>query len=440
MSWEINVLDKNLNYLGFIDEYESLIWTDRYYDAGDFELYLGKDQKAFEMLDIDCFIYCKNIDDSNKNIIATTGNDKGKEVKEFNIISYRMMIIEAIEIEDTIEKGFHIKVTGRSADTLFERRITAFNTYKNFNNMGFIPYIMSLWNGEMYSPYGPFGGRLFFDYNKFNNQQPQYNTNTNWDMYHPKDDDGNYICNSSYVTNMSESISISSPENTMYDIIRYINTSFDVGFRYTITNDGIPQFQMYINCDRSTDQMLYAPVIFSDKNLNVSSMAYRINYTGYRNNAEIFTATYENNNPSQQIDGYLSADGARVTAYKDINDLHPYYMRRVTKIETPDYNSYPESTNTDQEAYDTAYANQTNQYCLWYGRYLLKENYSPFQEMEIEIDSADQTYILNKDYYLGDYVQIQNKYGLNAKAQITEVTYSVSASDGFKIISKMSIV
>jgi hypothetical protein len=47
---ELYVFDRNLNLLGIIDEYVSIIWRPAYYDIGDFEIYMGATEKAVKLL------------------------------------------------------------------------------------------------------------------------------------------------------------------------------------------------------------------------------------------------------------------------------------------------------------------------------------------------------------------------------------------------------
>ena len=62
------VYDRNFSIVGVIDAYESLIWTNRYYIEGDFELYVPANQKNLEILQN---IICLEIDFS---VFTTTKN------------------------------------------------------------------------------------------------------------------------------------------------------------------------------------------------------------------------------------------------------------------------------------------------------------------------------------------------------------------------------
>ena len=95
----IYVLDKNLKRIGLIDNYVSLIWTTRYYFCGDFELYLPVTTEFINMLQIGYYL----------------------ETTE----SKYVMIIESIDIKTDIENGNYLTVSGRSVESLLDRRIVA---------------------------------------------------------------------------------------------------------------------------------------------------------------------------------------------------------------------------------------------------------------------------------------------------------------------------
>lgn len=94
---DIYILNEALEQIGIIDEYESLIWTRRYYAAGDFELYLPASAAALDLLRVDRYLQREG--------------DAGA------------MIIETIEVQTDAEIGDHIIVSGRSLESILARRI-----------------------------------------------------------------------------------------------------------------------------------------------------------------------------------------------------------------------------------------------------------------------------------------------------------------------------
>lgn len=94
---DIYVLDKSLNEMGIIDTYVSLIWTQRYYTEGDFELYIRADNKAMSLLKEDFFLIRDDTDSA--------------------------MIIKNINLKTDIEKGDFFVITGKCTKSIVRKRI-----------------------------------------------------------------------------------------------------------------------------------------------------------------------------------------------------------------------------------------------------------------------------------------------------------------------------
>ena len=94
---EFRVLDRNFQLVYVLDAYESMIWVDRLYEPGSFELYTPVTREIID--------YCRP-----DNYVV-------------NPESEHTMIIEDISIESDAESGDHIKVVGRSLESILDRRI-----------------------------------------------------------------------------------------------------------------------------------------------------------------------------------------------------------------------------------------------------------------------------------------------------------------------------
>lgn len=92
---ELYVLNKSLNTIGVIDVFSSVIWTKRYYNCGDFELYIPVGH--LDVLTVG-------------NYIHRLDND-------------RIMVIENIQISTDSENGNFLTVSGRTVECLLSRRI-----------------------------------------------------------------------------------------------------------------------------------------------------------------------------------------------------------------------------------------------------------------------------------------------------------------------------
>ncbi len=91
------ILDKEMKTVHTVDFYESLIWTDRYQDAGNFEIYSKVDQELLKYAQRDYYLWSSDSD--------------------------HMMIIDGREIETDVEEGSHLKIVGESLESLLKRRI-----------------------------------------------------------------------------------------------------------------------------------------------------------------------------------------------------------------------------------------------------------------------------------------------------------------------------
>lgn len=109
----IKILDTEFKMVGIIDNYISFIWTDRYDEAGDFELILPMDEYVLNIIQSDYYL---TVDESE-----------------------HVMIIEDMRVSTDSESGKTMKVVGSSLEKLLDRRIiwekTVFKqTYEDEND------------------------------------------------------------------------------------------------------------------------------------------------------------------------------------------------------------------------------------------------------------------------------------------------------------------
>lgn len=92
------VYDTDLNIVGIIDNYTSVIWTLRYNDTGDFEMYI---KSTREILDV-----CK----IGRYIVRKSDNT--------------VMIIKSVVQDESVENGNYLTVTGVSIESILSQRIS----------------------------------------------------------------------------------------------------------------------------------------------------------------------------------------------------------------------------------------------------------------------------------------------------------------------------
>lgn len=106
--------DQNLNRLGVIDVFRSLIWTRKYYECGTFELHAPLNTRNLQLLAENNILSKQEFKDKNGHIVKTTSKESG--------------IVEYIAIDDTVNE---ITAKGRFLPSIMDRR--AIKTVVNFN-------------------------------------------------------------------------------------------------------------------------------------------------------------------------------------------------------------------------------------------------------------------------------------------------------------------
>lgn len=99
---DLQVLDKNFDTVVIIDTYESFNWTDRYNDAGEFELIIVLDETQ-----------------TSKDLLSLFKED----YYLYFGMSEHLMIVEDIHITTDNEEGNKLIVAGRSLESILDRRI-----------------------------------------------------------------------------------------------------------------------------------------------------------------------------------------------------------------------------------------------------------------------------------------------------------------------------
>lgn len=94
---DLYILDKEFSPIGIIDTASSIIWADRYYDVGDFEIYIQAEKKIIELLQEEHYVS--------------------------RLDSAMVGIIEKISLVTDVENGDYLIVSGRDLKSILERRI-----------------------------------------------------------------------------------------------------------------------------------------------------------------------------------------------------------------------------------------------------------------------------------------------------------------------------
>lgn len=210
------VINTAFDPISIIDTYESFIWTDRYYECGDFELYTPMVEGILEYIKQDHYLQSLNSD--------------------------HVMIIEKIRIDSDAEDGSFLTATGRSLESILGRRIVWKQTSISGN---FQDGIELLLNENIIDP---------------------SDTDRKIDnfVFEPSDDPA--------ITSLT--IDAQYTGDNLYDVIKNACCERNVGFKITLNDYKQFVFKLYAGVDRSYDQTKHPYVVFSPKFDNISNSNY----------------------------------------------------------------------------------------------------------------------------------------------------------------------
>lgn len=344
---DLIVLNKNLDAVSVVDTYESFIWTDRYYAYGDFELYESMTEKLLDSLQQDFYIQNRDSD--------------------------HVMIIEKIQIQSDTENGNHATITGRSLESILERRI--------------------VWGQRVLS----------------GNFQNAIQMLLNENIISPSDSNrriSNFVFKASTDPSITQlKIDAQYTGDNLYDVIQKACEEAGIGFKVTLNESKQFVFELYAGTNRSYDQTVNPYVIFSPNFENI------INSNYIESKASLKTVTLVGGEGEGAARKYTTVGGGsgldRRELFTDARDISS-------------------DIGDGETLTDAEYIAQLQQR----GKEKLAENTNV-----VTFEGETETTIMFKygeDFYNGDIVQIANEYGHETKARILEVVTSED-ENGFSV-------
>lgn len=217
---EISILNTEFEPVAIVDVYTSIIWTKRYYKPGDFELYIPANIDILPYLKQD--YYVKRDDDET------------------------VMIIEKIEIQTDAENGDYFIITGRSLESILNRRIVWEQTNLNGNVVD-----------QVYKVLENNIGSSALSYRKL----------------------ANFICKTPKL-NVSDTITMQATGDDLESLLTEICTQYGLGWKITLDENNNFVFEMY----KGNNSNAY----FSPEFDNLITSDYSGDKSNYRNVAKVF--------------------------------------------------------------------------------------------------------------------------------------------------------
>lgn len=334
-------MDTNFKMVSVLDVFISFIWTDRYYEYGDFELYTRVSTDILSKIQSEYYLLNKE--------------------------SEHLMIVENIEIETDLEDGHTVKITGRSLESILDRRIVWSSTIISGNIQDCIKKLL---NDSIISP----------------------------SISERKID--NFIFDTSNNSKITNTIIEETEYNgdNLYEIISGLCSANDIGFKVVLNKSNQFVFSLYVGEDRSYEQTKNPYVTFSPEFDNLINSNYVESIQDYKNVTLVAGEKDDNDIPKTASTGNVSG-----------------LSRRELYTEATDINQKQEddTTLTDEE----------------YKNLLIQRGNEALLEHKISVTfdgefDATQMYTYNKDFFMGDVVQVANEYGIESKARIIEFIQS----------------
>lgn len=223
---DIWILDTDFNSVSILDTFESFIWTDRYREYGDFEIF------AFPTMQL-----------------LTDAQD---EFYLYNRASEHTMIIEHHDITTDIEEGPRFIVTGRSLETILMRRI--------------------VWNQTTISGSLQNGVKKLITENIIDPEVADRKI-PNFVFVDSTDPEITKLKHSQQYTG-----------DIIYDVVADLCATYDIGFKVTLNLEQKQfEFMLYKGKDRSYAQEVNPYVVFSPNYENIINSDYSHSIKDYKN-------------------------------------------------------------------------------------------------------------------------------------------------------------
>lgn len=290
--------------------------------------------------------------------------------------SDRYMIMESFSIDvDSTENTRSLTITGRSLESILDRRIIWKSTILSGNLQNGIKKLL---NENVISP------------SDSRRKIPGFVFKTSTDPA---------------ITSLT--LEAQYFGENLYDVISSICEDKGIGFRVLPLGEGGFEFELYCGVDRSYAQDTLPWVVFSSEYENLLNSNY------FRSETMVKTAVLVKGQNDIYVAATDSSGGGSGLKRKEI------FTESSGGEPTITYDYVDEEGNTVHETIENPeYRNQLREF----GEETLSE-YTTEESFEGEIEAIRQ-FIYDRDFSIGDIVQIVNEYGMEAVARITEVVRS----------------
>lgn len=262
MRADVYLLDENFDLIGLLDNYQSLLWTTRYLDPGEFEIQVTMTTELYKKIRQATYLQTDN--------------------------SLTTMVLEKNEVNTDAESGDEYTTSGRCLKSILERRI--------------------VWNQTTLD------GKL----------EGQLEKLLNANVINPSIEARkipNFVYRKSTDTSIADlTVSKQLTGDNLLDAITDILKPLGLGFQITLEGKQLV-FQLLVGTDRSYEQSERPPVVFSPNFDNLSTSSYSEDDSKYKN-VGLVLGEDESEARREYVVGAESASGLkRYELYVDARDI-----------------------------------------------------------------------------------------------------------------------
>lgn len=344
---DITVYNENFQAVYILEAYESLLWTDRYFKEGEFEIYTPVTDDVTTFIKPNCYL----------------------SIPE----SEHMMIVEDITIETNIEEGNHIKIVGRSLESILDRRIVWGEVTISGNLQNEVKKLIS---NNITSPSD--SARKIDNFIYEDTEDSGITSLTVEEQYEGKD---------------------------LLEIISSICEDKEIGFKIVLNDNNQFVFSLYKGIDRSYEQDVLPWVVFRpdfENTLNTNYAEINSEYktiTLVKGTETIKTEDDEGRSSSEEVDVTRVIGTGSGLSRREI-------YTQATDVRREDDMSHSEFIALlDKKGNDA----------------LKEHNVKRTFDGEYE---TTRMFKYKRDFFMGDTLQVANEYGMEAPCRITEFIYS----------------
>lgn len=225
---DVFVLDKSFTPIAIVDAYDSLIWTEKYSEAGDFELHLPMRIELLAIFKMDYYVQLPSSD--------------------------KLMVIDTLTVTTDLEDGDFLTVSGKSSEILLNRRQIWGQKVISGNLQD---SVLGMISSNFTNAYDP--ARVVEYFISERTSDP-------------------------VITGLTAEAQYSGEEN-LYEVIQGLCEENKIGFKVILNSENQLVFSLYNGVDRSYDQNDNPFVIFSSQFDNLISSQYIETVANHKNTA-----------------------------------------------------------------------------------------------------------------------------------------------------------